>query len=133
MPEPGLVDRQELLAWVSTDRARSDLPRLIRRLILEMTPASVRVGMPADEGVQSGGWDGTVRSPETIRWVPEGLSLWELSTNTKASQKASGDRRISAGEHAGRQPTRRLTRAASPAAPRQPVVGQGEREDSHQL
>lgn len=70
MPEPGLVDRQALLAWVSTARARSDLPRLIRRLILETTPAGVRVGMPADEGVQSGGWDGTARSPESIRWVP---------------------------------------------------------------
>ena len=91
MPEPGLVDRQGLLAWASTAGARSELPRLIRRLILETTSAGVRVGMPADEGIQSGGWDGTVRSPETIRWVPEGLSLWELSTNAKASQKASSD------------------------------------------
>ena len=91
MPEPGLVDRQGLLAWANTASARFELPRLIRRLILETTTALVRVGMPADEGIQSGGWDGTVRSPENIRWVPEGLSLWELSTNAKPNQKAQSD------------------------------------------
>ena len=91
MTEPGLVDRQGLLEWVNKAEARSELPRLIRRLILESTPASVQIGMPAEEGIQSRGWDGTVRSPENIRWVPEGLSLWELSTNTKAGQKATSD------------------------------------------
>ena len=91
MTEPGLVDRQGLLEWVNRAEARSELPRLVRRLILESTPASVQVGMPAEEGIQSRGWDGTVRSPENIRWVPEGLSLWELSTNTRAGQKATSD------------------------------------------
>ena len=47
--------------------------------------------MPAGEGVSVGGWDGTVRSPENIRWVPEGLSLWELSTSAQPGRKADED------------------------------------------
>lgn len=91
MTEAGLVDRRGLLEWANRIEARSDLPRLIRKLILETTPVSVRIGMPADEGVQSGDWDGTVRSPRNVRWVPEGLSLWELSTNRNARTKADRD------------------------------------------
>ena len=91
MTDPGLVGRRGLLSWADNAEARSELPRLIRNLILETTPASVRIGMPAGEGIQSAGWDGTVRSPEEFRLVPEGLSLWELSTNKNVTSKADQD------------------------------------------
>ena len=91
MSEPGLVDQSTLRAWADRVEARTELPRLVRRLILETTPPAVQIGMPAGEGVSVGGWDGTVRSPENIRWVPEGLSLWELSTSAQPRRKADQD------------------------------------------
>lgn len=47
--------------------------------------------MPADEGVSSGDWDGTIRSRSATPWVPEGLSLWEASVNKSPGAKANED------------------------------------------
>jgi len=88
---PGLAGRKDLLQWADTIAARSDLPRLIRRLILETGKGVVELGVPAGEGVSASGWDGTVRASEATAHVPDGLSLWEISTNKNVGTKADAD------------------------------------------
>ena len=91
MVTPGFADRLKLAQWADSVSARVELPRLVRRLILETTPGVVQLGMPAGEGVSSGGWDGTVKSTEASPWVPAGLSLWELSVDKSPGAKADDD------------------------------------------
>jgi hypothetical protein len=91
MPRLGLIDQQELLRWANTVSARSDFPRLIRRLILETGRGVVQLGFPAGEGVSAGSWDGTVRSTEATAFIPLGLSLWELSVEKSVGRKADAD------------------------------------------
>lgn len=91
MARPGLIDRQGILQWADSLVARSELPRLIRRLILETGRGVVQLGFPAGEGVAAGSWDGTVRSTADGPYVPLGLSLWELSVEKSAGAKADSD------------------------------------------
>jgi hypothetical protein len=91
MARPGLADQQELLRWADTVSARSDFPRLVRRLILETGRGVVQLGFPAGEGVAVGSWDGTVRSTEVTAFIPLGLSLWELSVEKSVGSKAEAD------------------------------------------
>lgn len=51
----------------------------------------VRIGFPAGEAVQLGGWDGIVAVEEGNALVPSGTSAWELSTNEEVKGKADGD------------------------------------------
>jgi len=90
VPRPGYVARPELLVWADTTEARGTFPRLIRRLVLETCPDVAGLGFPAGEGVQAGAWDGTVRTVQATPFVPEGLSVWELSVQ-KSGLKAKAD------------------------------------------
>ena len=70
----------------------TQLPRLVRKLVLETTPNVVEVDFPAERGVYSDGWDGVVRSTGATPWVPDGLSLWEIAVRKSgANQKATDD------------------------------------------
>lgn len=91
MSRPGFADRNKLRDWADTKQSQSDFPRLIRRLVLETTPGLVELGMPAGEGVAAGKWDGSVRTASSNAWVPDGLSVWELSVNSGANAKAEED------------------------------------------
>lgn len=91
MARPGYVDRNRLRSWADTRISQSEFPRLLRRLVLETTPGLVELGMPAGEGVAAGGWDGSVRTSIGTAWVPEGLSVWELSVNASPNTKADDD------------------------------------------
>ncbi len=91
MARPGFADRQRLKTWADAVPSQTEFPRLVRRLILETTPGLVELGMPAGEGVAAGGWDGTVKSTAGNTWVPEGLSVWELSVNRSPGTKADKD------------------------------------------
>lgn len=79
MARPGLVDQSDLARWAGSREAPGDLPRLIRRLILETGRGVVQLGFPGGEGVATGSWDGTARATEATAFIPAGLSLWELS------------------------------------------------------
>ena len=87
----GLIDRRGLLDWADSIGARSELPRLIRRLVWGTGEGVVALGFPAGEGVAQPGWDGTVRASQGTPFVPAGLSLWELSVEESASRKAESD------------------------------------------
>lgn len=91
MERPGFVDRQELLRWAGSVGARSEFPRLLRRLILETARDVVLIGVPAGEGTSAGGWDGTVRATEATAFVPAGLSVWEVSVEKSVGTKADRD------------------------------------------
>ena len=91
MTRPGYVDRNKLQSWADTRPSQSEFPRLVRRLILETTPSLVELGMPAGDGVAAGDWDGSVRSTKATAWVPDGLSVWELSVNSSPNTKADDD------------------------------------------
>jgi hypothetical protein len=80
-----------LKAWAKKRESDGEFPRLIRRLILETTPRLVHLGVPAGDGVSTGGWDGVVETSEGSPWVPEGRSLWELSTEESVGAKADRD------------------------------------------
>ena len=70
------VSRNDLIGWGS---AEGELPRLVRKLIAETVPSAEMLRMPAGTGVAQPGWDGIVRCSEGNRFVPDGLSVWELS------------------------------------------------------
>lgn len=91
MARPGYADRNSLAVWARTREAQSELPRLVRRLILETCQGLVELGMPAGDGVAAGGWDGSVRATAGNAWVPEGLSVWELSVEASPGTKADAD------------------------------------------
>src|SRR4051812_13000495 len=88
---PGFADRSKIATWADSITSQSELPRLVRRLILETVPGVVELGMPAGEGVAAGSWDGSVKSTAANAWVPDGLSLWELSVNKSPGVKADED------------------------------------------
>src|SRR4051794_16527243 len=91
MSEPFRIERAALLAWADRVSAQSELPRLIRRLILETGEDVVGLGFPAGEGISAGDWDGSVRSGATTPFIPGGLSVWELSVNKNSGTKATAD------------------------------------------
>ena len=90
-PIPGLVDREGLLQWARTVGARHQLPRLIRKLVLETGVGVTTVDFPASEGVSIGGVDGVVSATEQTQHVPAGLSIWELSAGRSTTAKATED------------------------------------------
>ena len=86
-----LVNASDVDAWAGRLDARSQLPRLIRRLILATTSNVERLHFGADEGVQTGGWDGIVTSRSGNGFVPEGVSVWEIGANRDIKGKADDD------------------------------------------
>lgn len=90
MARIGLAERSDLAEWGRTRAAAGELPRLVRRLILETAPV-VELGFPADEGVSGGGWDGTARTKSATVHVPDGLSVWEISNQASPEKKADTD------------------------------------------
>ncbi len=91
MARLGLVDQTDLVRWAASREAQGDLPRLIRRLILETGRGVVQLGFPGGEGIATGGWDGTARATEATAFIPADLSLWELSAEKSTNAKAERD------------------------------------------
>jgi len=91
MPAPNLINRNDLLQWANTMAASSELPRLVRRLILETGSGVVQLDFPSGEGVRAGDWDGTLRVTKATPYIPLGLSGWELSVEKSPGVKANRD------------------------------------------
>ncbi len=72
-----LVDGTDLNLWANRRDSQAELPRLVRRLIHATVERVERIALPADEGVQLGGWDGIVEVAEGNAYVPDGLSVWD--------------------------------------------------------
>jgi len=102
-PKPTYCTRSDILQWARTTSGQRNLPGLIRRLIHETGKGVVKLGFPTEEGVQSGGWDGTVQATQATAHVPAGWSVWELSVEHSITKKAEDDF------------TKRTTKNGSPA------------------
>ena len=90
VPESLRVTRDDLRRWVSSAGSAQALPRLVRSLIAETEPSAQWIDMPAGTAVASSGWDGVVRCAHGNRFVPAGLSVWELSTKQNDSHRKAG-------------------------------------------
>ena len=65
---------------------------MLRRLILETGRGVLQLGFPAGEGVAAGGWDGTLIAVQARPpYIPDGLSVWELSVEKAVGAKADRD------------------------------------------
>lgn len=88
---PHLADAAALQAWADRVEARSDFPRLVRRLVQLSNDQIVSLEMRAAEGVGYGGYDGKVEALKATPFVPSGLSVWELGVGGDPSAKANRD------------------------------------------
>ena len=79
VPESLRVSRDDLVRWAKSEHGEQELPRLVRSLIAETEPSAEWIDMPAGTGVASPGWDGVVRCIRGNRFVPVGISNWELT------------------------------------------------------
>ena len=86
-----MITRDQLGSWANTPESKSNFPYLISRLIRATTAKDTKVNIPWGSATYIGGWDGIVDSKKKTRYVPEGISLWELGTNQDPQSKANAD------------------------------------------
>ncbi len=86
-----LINAKDIEQWAERLDARSQLPRLVRRLIQASTPDIERLQFAADEGVQLDGWDGIVTARTGNAFVPRGVSVWEMGVDKDRKGKADDD------------------------------------------
>lgn len=86
-----LVSATDIKLWANRRDAQEMLPRLIRRLIRATVSPINRIGFPAGEGVQMGGWDGRLEVEQGNAFVPDGVSAWELGSSGNVKGKADVD------------------------------------------
>ena len=86
-----MITRDQLGSWADTPESKANFPHLISRLIRATTAKDTKVNIPWGSATYIGGWDGIVDSKEETRYVPEGISLWELGTNQDSQSKANAD------------------------------------------
>ena len=85
------MQRHHVRSWAERLDARYGLPELVRRLVQETSGGPVVARFASDEGVDVGGFDGTVRAEAGSHWVPRGCSVWEVSTERSVGTKADED------------------------------------------
>ena len=86
-----LITRDQLDSWSDTPESKANFPHLISRLIRATTAKDTKVHIPWGSATYIGGWDGIVDSKEGTRYVPKGISLWELGTDRDPKKKADAD------------------------------------------
>ena len=99
-----MITRDQLGSWANTPESKSNFPYLISRLIRATTAKDTKVNIPWGSATYIGGWDGIVDSKEKTRYVPEGISLWELGTNQDPQSKANADYEKRTGDPLGYNP-----------------------------
>lgn len=83
------IDRDDLRHVAGSAGFDTTFPLLIRRLIAETAVGLESVDMPGGSGTAAGGFDGVVRATGSSEFVPQGVSVWELSVGggqTKANK-----------------------------------------------
>lgn len=81
------INAADLNSWANSRESQERLPHLLRLLVHATVTHLQRVGFPAGESVQMGGWDGVIETEEGNAFVPSGCSVWELGVNTRIKQK----------------------------------------------
>src|SRR5579862_3433046 len=88
---PHLADALAIEQWADRIEARTDFPRLVRRLIRQSNDQVVSLEMRAAEGAGFRGYDGRVEASRATPFVPLGSSVWELGVGDDPAKKASED------------------------------------------
>lgn len=86
-----MITRDQLASWADTPESKANFPYLISRLIRATTAKDTKVNIPWGSATYIEGWDGIVNSKEEARYIPEGISLWELGTGQDPKKKADAD------------------------------------------
>lgn len=86
-----LLDATDLDSWADRRELQSRLPELLRRLVFASADSLEHISFRSDEGVQLGGWDGTVQSSSGATYVPSGYSGWEAGCDRDVKGKADDD------------------------------------------
>ena len=87
----GLVQRDGLAQLAGLHESQTLLPWLVRQLILATTPGLRELRLPDAEGIRKPGFDGIVETVSGNAWVPDGRSVWELSTTGSPQSKSQSD------------------------------------------
>ncbi len=85
------VDSTNLKNWAERRDCQENLPFLIRRLIRATVNHIKSISFPSGEDITYSGWDGKLESSEETKYIPRGLSLWEISVEKNVRQKANKD------------------------------------------
>lgn len=88
---PHLADALAVQQWADRVEARTDFPRLVRRLIRQTNDQVVSLEMRAAEGAGFRGYDGRVDASRATPFVPGGSSVWELGVGEDPGAKAEED------------------------------------------
>ncbi len=88
---PHLADALAVKQWADRVEARTDFPRLVRRLIRQTNDQVVSLDMRAAEGSGFRGYDGHVEASRATPFVPAGASVWELGVGARPDKKANAD------------------------------------------
>lgn len=87
-----LATADQLHEFAGKDFAAQELlPQIIRRLVLASVPTAKEIDFPTGKSINTGGWDGHVESSGSPRYVPAGISGWELSVRKDQKAKADED------------------------------------------
>lgn len=87
-----LIETSHLKIWAASRQSESRFPYIVKSLICAaIQPANLR--MPSGDAVWVPGYDGELVNSEENRFVPMGLSVWELGTNSDYKDKAAEDYR----------------------------------------
>ncbi|MBC7900053.1 MAG: hypothetical protein H7070_08360, partial [Saprospiraceae bacterium] len=85
------IDATDLVHWSDRTESQSQLPNLVRSLIIGTVPKINHIGIAAGEGVALPGYDGVLDVDAGNAWVPDGASVWEMGTTKDKKGKADGD------------------------------------------
>ena len=86
-----LVNATDLDLWANRLDCQGLMPQLIRRLVHASVRRVLRMSFRSGEGVHIGGWDGIVTVDGGNAFVPDGTSVWEMSTKQDIKGKADKD------------------------------------------
>jgi hypothetical protein len=85
------VTSDELQKWADKYSAKAEFPHLIRRLIWATCSEIRKLDFQGDEDIYLSGFDGISDCGQGNHIVPNGLSVWELSTEKDVTSKANDD------------------------------------------
>ena len=77
--------------WADTRDSEGKLPLLISKLIEFSAPELEEIYMPNEDRIIMHGPDGKVINNKKTKYVPEGVSIWEMGTNQDPIKKANKD------------------------------------------
>lgn len=85
------VDSTDFIYHSPRMEFRGLIPEIIRKLIRNTTTGITKLEFPSGDAIEQRGWDGIVEVQEGNDFVPNGISAWEVSTQSNINSKANAD------------------------------------------